>query len=40
MASFELAAQLKGHDGSVRTIAVLAEGQQLVSGGDDGAVKR
>jgi hypothetical protein len=41
---FELAAELRGHDGSVRTVCVLGgeEGghQQLISGGDDGTVKR
>lgn len=41
---FELAAELRGHDGSVRTVCLLGgeEGgqQQLISGGDDGTVKR
>lgn len=41
---FELAAELRGHDGSVRTMCVLGgeEGghQQLISGGDDGTIKR
>jgi hypothetical protein len=45
---FELAAELRGHDGSVRAVCLLggAEGrgqqqqQQLISGGDDGTVKR
>ena len=43
---FELAAELRGHDGSVRAVCLLGgeEGggqqQQLISGGDDGTVKR
>jgi hypothetical protein len=42
-APFELAAELRGHDGSVRTLCILGEGEspaQLLSGGDDGTVKR